>query len=198
MREEVKNTKKLGNKGFSLIELIIVIAIMAILVGIVGTQVVPFLEKSREAKDEQIISSVLTCATAAFASNAADCEVPTSGTQSFTLWTTNSDSKLDQVRKDTEKLFNYDGLASGTHQLKQALKSKEGAKITSIVVERDSNGIVTGYRQPIPWEQYQQYLLLQQQRELEMYKLNLLNQSLNRTVNTNCFTTGGFTHCSTY
>lgn len=62
----------------------------------------------------------------------------------------------------------------------------------------DSNGIVTGYRQPIPWEQYQQYLLLQQQRELEMYKLNLLNQSLNRTVNTNCFTTGGFTHCSTY
>ena len=45
MREEAKNTKKLDNKGFSLIELIIVIAIMAILIGIVGTQVVPYIEK---------------------------------------------------------------------------------------------------------------------------------------------------------
>ncbi len=62
----------------------------------------------------------------------------------------------------------------------------------------DSNGIETGYRSSVPWEQYQQLRLLQQQRELEMYKLNMLNQSLNQTVNTNCFTTGGFTHCSTY
>ena len=39
--------KKLNNKGFSLVELIIVIAIMAILVGVVGTQVIPYLERSR-------------------------------------------------------------------------------------------------------------------------------------------------------
>ena len=143
MREEVKNTKKLGNKGFSLIELIIVIAIMAILVGIVGTQVVPFLEKSREAKDGQIISSVLTRATAAFASNAADCPLPSSGKQSFTLWSTAGDASLDQVRKDTEKLFNYDGLSSGSHPLQNALVSKAADEITSIVVERDSNGVVT-------------------------------------------------------
>ena len=39
--------KKKDNKGFSLVELIIVIAIMAILVGVVGTQVVPYLNKSK-------------------------------------------------------------------------------------------------------------------------------------------------------
>ena len=38
--------KKKDNKGFSLVELIIVIAIMAILVGVVGTQVVPYLHNS--------------------------------------------------------------------------------------------------------------------------------------------------------
>ena len=45
-----------SNKGFSLVELIIVIAIMAILVGVVGTQVIPYLENSRKAKDQQILT----------------------------------------------------------------------------------------------------------------------------------------------
>ena len=43
---KAKNEKK-DNKGFSLVELIIVIAIMAILVGIVGTQVIPYINKSK-------------------------------------------------------------------------------------------------------------------------------------------------------
>lgn len=42
--------KKINNKGFSLVELIIVIAIMAILVGIVGTQVLPYIDKAKKRK----------------------------------------------------------------------------------------------------------------------------------------------------
>ena len=63
--------KKLNNKGFSLVELIIVIAIMAILVGVVGAQVIPYLERSREGKDLQIISGWNTSATSAYSSAAA-------------------------------------------------------------------------------------------------------------------------------
>lgn len=47
-------------KGFSLVELIIVMAIMAILVGIVASQVIPYMEKSRESKDQQQLSSIGT------------------------------------------------------------------------------------------------------------------------------------------
>ena len=54
--EKLKNRKS-NNKGFSLVELIIVIAIMAILIGIVGTQVVPYIEKSKESKDLQLVNS---------------------------------------------------------------------------------------------------------------------------------------------
>ena len=55
--------KKINNKGFSLVELIIVIAIMAILVGIVGTQVLPYIDKAQKAKDIQIVSGYCTDAT---------------------------------------------------------------------------------------------------------------------------------------
>lgn len=56
-------------KGFSLVELIIVMAIMAILVGVVASQVIPYMEKSRQSKDQQQISSLATDITAALASS---------------------------------------------------------------------------------------------------------------------------------
>ena len=52
--------KKKGKKGFSMIELIIVIAIMAILIALIGTQLIPYLEKSRERKDETTLDTCLT------------------------------------------------------------------------------------------------------------------------------------------
>ena len=66
--------KRMGNKGFSLVELIIVIAIMAILVGIVGTQVVPYIENSRKARDIQVFSGLVTDAMSAYSSQAANLD----------------------------------------------------------------------------------------------------------------------------
>ena len=62
--------KRMDNKGFTLVELIIVMAIMAVLLGIVGTQVIPYLERSREAKDLQIVNSFCTAAVSAYSMNA--------------------------------------------------------------------------------------------------------------------------------
>ena len=52
--------KKKGKKGFSMIELIIVIAIMAILIALIGTQLIPYLEKSRTSKDLTTMDTCLT------------------------------------------------------------------------------------------------------------------------------------------
>ena len=43
--------KKMNNKGFSLVELIIVIAIMAILVGVLAPQFMKYVEQSRRSSD---------------------------------------------------------------------------------------------------------------------------------------------------
>lgn len=55
-----ENQKKNGTKGFSMIELIIVIAVMAILIALIGTQLIPYLEKSRATKDLDTMSAMLT------------------------------------------------------------------------------------------------------------------------------------------
>ena len=48
------------NKGFSLVELIIVIAIMAILVGVMAPQLIKYIEKSKVSADTQLADSVHT------------------------------------------------------------------------------------------------------------------------------------------
>ncbi|MBR6329780.1 MAG: type II secretion system protein [Lachnospiraceae bacterium] len=73
--------KKMDNKGFSLVELIIVIAIMAILVGVLAPQFVKYVEQSRESSDLSSITEVKT-AVETYVSDwgvTADCTVKAAG-----------------------------------------------------------------------------------------------------------------------
>jgi prepilin-type N-terminal cleavage/methylation domain-containing protein len=54
--------KKSSNKGFSLIELIIAIAILVVLTGLLAPQFMRYIEKSREAKDMQTLDTVYEAA----------------------------------------------------------------------------------------------------------------------------------------
>lgn len=70
MVKNVLNTlrkKQKNNKGFSLVELIVVIAIMAVLVGVLAPQLMKYVEKSREATDIQNCDSIASALKAYYA-----------------------------------------------------------------------------------------------------------------------------------
>lgn len=123
---KAKNEKK-DNKGFSLVELIIVIAIMAILVGIVGTQVIPYISKSKVAKDQQVLNSISTAAVAAYSENAA--------TGSFTIdvfsTTAPSDTTQATIQSDIKATSGFENLG----QFIGALGADGKADIESVTVE---------------------------------------------------------------
>ena len=67
-----KKQKSLTNKGFSLVELIIVIAIMAVLVGVLAPQFLKYVEQSRRSTDIQSASSLQTAFLTAIADSERD------------------------------------------------------------------------------------------------------------------------------
>lgn len=137
---KAKNEKK-DNKGFSLVELIIVIAIMAILVGIVGTQVLPYIDKSRHAKDVQVLSGLCTDATAAYSSAASEL---TESVYTITIDSTVSVSGGSDTAGAT-KLQNAFAEYNGVTNVKDLkLESKEGKKVTAVTITcQDSKPMVS-------------------------------------------------------
>ena len=147
---KAKNEKK-DNNGFSLVELIIVIAIMAILVGIVGTQVLPYINKSKEAKDLQIINSYSTAAVSAYSMLAGEITETTAPLEVdvYTDKSAAGAATLTDKNKLADKIIDLTGYVAKTDLWDATSKtgkmtSKEGQKITGIKITYDfTNHTVT-------------------------------------------------------
>lgn len=147
-----------NNKGFSLVELIIVIAIMAILVGVMAPQLIKYIEKANASADAQLADTVHSAVIDA----ALDPEVATDATVSIpssaeivtgSAWT----STGDVFQKAVCEIL---GVTS-TAQLSSSLKSNgastisvsiSGNNVTVTLPGTDSRGSksATGYTITVP------------------------------------------------
>lgn len=82
-----KNMKKRNNKGFSLVELIVVVLIMAIIAVALAPQVMKWVENSRKANDATLVDSVCSAGLLALADVDAYKEA---GDKTFNLTITSS------------------------------------------------------------------------------------------------------------
>ena len=80
--------KKMNNKGFSLVELIVVIAIMAVLVGVLAPTLIKNVEKSRESTDLQNLDTIRGAVVTTLSDETVAAKIPASST-TYELDTTN-------------------------------------------------------------------------------------------------------------
>lgn len=126
-----KNQKTLTNKGFSLVELIIVVAIMAVLIGVLAPQYLRYVEKSRLQKDNTSMSEFANVLKMSAAEEAIVTALSTAQTFSF-----DTNGKLVTTGVDTD-LLNEIKLTIDPDEIKLSSNTYKGAYPT-ITLEVDA------------------------------------------------------------
>ena len=132
-----KTQKKLGNKGFSLVELIVVIAIMAVLVGVLAPTLIRNVEKSRESTDLQNLDSIRQSVVTAVSTEAVAKELDTTNGNvvAYSDITANSTNNLAKALYEE---MNEDGTLS------VAMKSAAASKSSNTIqIKITANGKVS-------------------------------------------------------
>ncbi len=133
--------KKMNNKGFSLVELIVVIAIMAVLVGVLAPTLIKNVEKSRESTDLQNLDTIRGAVVTTLSDETVAAKIPASST-TYELDTTNvtlsggTDANFTTAFNDKIK-----------DSISKVGKLKSGNAVAAghIFVEIDHNSAVTVY-----------------------------------------------------
>lgn len=132
--------KKKNNKGFSLVELIIVVAILAILVGILAPQYVKYVERSRKSADASNIDNFVTGIKVANADGKYDIKA---GTYTITMnatKTTINPAASGDATEVKKAIAEYAGANWDGTKMKS---SKWGATSLTAACTVDANGSVS-------------------------------------------------------
>lgn len=133
-----KKQKSLTNKGFSLVELIIVIAIMAVLVGVLAPQFLKYVERSRKSTDVQNVQAIVT----AVQTYAAD-PMATSKIATGTITLNNTSTAVTAACSDSATAAALTDAGINNVVLKSSEWYASGKTAVVLNVTKDTNGNVT-------------------------------------------------------
>ncbi len=132
--------KGMNNKGFSLVELIVVIAIMAVLVGVLAPQFLRYVERSRLQKDNQAIGEIANAAKSALAQENVNDEVGvTTITYSYSASIPGFD--INAPTGSTSNLFKSEMTSTVGTQVKINSKSYKSPSNVRIEINNSASGV---------------------------------------------------------
>lgn len=135
MKKKLQKYLSGEREGFSLVELIIVIAIMAILIGVIALAVLPYLEKSRVGKDQQTVDTVYSAFQTAIADQKITADItvmiPRNGAATATPTNDNFLSAMAEALNAKDASDLHEGT---TDKLESKGTTESNAKITCTYV----------------------------------------------------------------
>ena len=142
--------KKMNNKGFSLVELIVVIAIMAILAVTLAPRLTQYVEKSRKASDQEAVNTIFTAAKLAnleepLGKSVAAKDLGAAADALYTVddreWTLNAD--FPEADSNGEEFWKIMKETLGDFELKSNEVNAVEATPTTIKLTTDADGKIT-------------------------------------------------------
>ena len=138
----MKETKKIGNKGFSLVELIVVIAIMAVFVGVLSPQYMKWVERARLQKDNSAIGEIAQAMKLAYSDEALRDRIGTNVTITLSNSSDTDNAKYTGFDADTATTLQKEVAQTAGATFETSSKAyKESDE--DIVLTLDSNGNVS-------------------------------------------------------
>ncbi len=131
--------KENANKGFSLVELIVVIAIMAVLIGILAPQFLKYVERSRQSTDKQNVDSIISALEVYSVDETVATADQIENGAVITLTGTSTPVSATNATKNTDKALLAAGIKS--LQLKSGTWNSDAGTITLTVTI--TNGVVS-------------------------------------------------------
>lgn len=131
--------KRMNDKGFSLVELIIVIAIMAILIGVLAPQYLKFVERGRKSTDIQNVDEIIR-AVQIYAADPMATNTP-EATMTITLTTTKTDVDAAGFTGSAFVTAALQDIGINSVQLKSAKWTASGT--VTITLTANADGTIT-------------------------------------------------------
>lgn len=119
-----------NNKGFSLVELIVVIAIMVVLIAVLGSTILGYVDKSKYSKDISALDSINTAVKTFVADPSSDYK---DGTYTLNVLVDKCD-KGGVIMPILAEVFKEDAKTKGQYNFNNASKTFDGVTTVSVYV----------------------------------------------------------------